>query len=86
MATLTYPKSVRLHHRKAFQALLDKGSTLYNAVFKVYWFAREAEAADGPDAGGCRFAVSVPKRTFKRAVIGPSFSPLYTPKTPPILS
>ena len=68
MATLTYPKSVRLHHRKAFQALLDKGSTLYNAVFKVYWFAREAEAADGPDAGGCRFAVSVPKRTFKRAV------------------
>ncbi|MBO4656384.1 MAG: ribonuclease P protein component [Bacteroidales bacterium] len=68
MADLTYPKSVRLHHRKAFQTLLDKGSTHYNAVFKVYWLRREAESAEGCDAGGCRFAVSVPKRSFKRAV------------------
>ena len=63
MADLTYPKSVRLHHRKAFEVLLDRGSTHYNAVFKVFWHMHEAE-----DAEGCRFAVSVPKRTFKRAV------------------
>ena len=67
MADLTYPKSVRLHHRKAFQTLLDKGSTHYNAVFKVTWFAGET-AEEGGTAAGCRFAVSVPKRSFKRAV------------------
>ena len=63
MADLTYPKSVRLHHRKAFQELLDKGVSHYNSVFKVIWRLREDDAAEG-----CRFAVSVPKRTFKRAV------------------
>ena len=63
MAPLSYPKSVRLHHRKAFEVLLDRGSTHYNAVFKVFWHMHEAK-----DAEGCRFAVSVPKRTFKRAV------------------
>lgn len=67
MADLTYPKSVRLHHRKAFQTLLDKGSTHYNAVFKVTWFTGET-AEEGGTAAGCRFAVSVPKRCFKRAV------------------
>ena len=60
MAALSYPKSVRLHHRKAFEALLTDGGTHYNAVFKVCW-----RAAEGPES---RFAVSVPKKSFKRAV------------------
>ena len=67
MAPLSYPKSVRLHHRKAFQALLDSGNTHYNAVYKVFWRLSEADAAQDGTAG-CRFAVSVPKRNFKRAV------------------
>ena len=58
MATLSYPKSVRLHHRKDFDALLSKGATHYNAVFKVYWLVAERS----------QFAVSVPKKNFKRAV------------------
>ncbi len=41
MASLSYPKSVRLHYRKDFQALLDSASTHYNAVFKVFWLVRE---------------------------------------------
>ena len=60
MASLSYPKSVRLHHRKDFEALLESASTHYNAVFKVFWKTTEE--------GGCRFAVSVPKKSFKRAV------------------
>jgi ribonuclease P protein component len=111
MASLSYPKSVRLHYRKDFQALLDSASTHYNAVFKVFWLVREcpegvngcvAEGCDcadvdvacaaeavapetgvcgdvsrvsgdvAPETGvnpaGCRFAVSVPKKSFKRAV------------------
>ena len=60
MAALSYPKSVRLHHRKAFEALLTDGGTHYNAVFKVFW-----RAAEVPES---RFAVSVPKKSFKRAV------------------
>lgn len=60
MAVLTYPKSVRLHHRKAFQALLNVGSTHYNAVFKVFFLKKEE--------GTSCFAVSVPKKSFKRAV------------------
>lgn len=65
MASLSYPKSVRLHYRKDFQALLDSASTHYNAVFKVFWLMRECPAGD---VAGCRFAVSVPKKSFKRAV------------------
>ena len=70
MAALSYPKSVRLHHRKAFEALLTDGGTHYNAVFKVFWRAAEAPATDQPQnvAGESRFAVSVPKKSFKRAV------------------
>ncbi len=104
MASLSYPKSVRLHYRKDFQALLDSASTHYNAVFKVFWLVRECPEGvkDGsagdvacvagslapetgvcgdvsrvsggvaPETGvnpaGCRFAVSVPKKSFKRAV------------------
>ena len=94
MASLSYPKSVRLHYRKDFQALLESASTHYNAVFKVFWLMRECpeEVLDGiagdvacaagvrecnagavaPGTGenvaGCRFAVSVPKKSFKRAV------------------
>ena len=60
MAALSYPKSVRLHYRKDFESLLESASTHYNAVFKVFWRATEE--------GGCRFAVSVPKKSFKRAV------------------
>ena len=66
MATLSYPKSVRLHHRKAFEELLGKGATHYNAVFKVYWLAPSTKEAENVD--GSRFAVSVPKKNFKRAV------------------
>ena len=128
MASLSYPKSVRLHYRKDFQTLLESASTHYNAVFKVFWLVRECPAgvngcvAEGcdcadvdvacaagtvaPETGvcgdgsrvsggvdtdkaqnpaadqildaaatktgenptGCRFAVSVPKKSFKRAV------------------
>ena len=60
MAALSYPKSVRLHYRKDFEALLESASTHYNAVFKVFWRMT--------GEGGCRFAVSVPKKSFKRAV------------------
>ena len=83
MATLSYPKSVRLHHRKAFEELLGKGTTHYNAVFKVYWLVpstKQAQNVDGrsdlsspstkpaQNVDGSRFAVSVPKKNFKRAV------------------
>lgn len=74
MASLSYPKSVRLHHRKAFQALLDKGSTHYNAVFKVFWLVRDSDSNASSInqveiLDECsRFAVSVPKKSFKRAV------------------
>ena len=67
MASLSYPKSVRLHHRKAFQALLDMGSTHYNAVFKVFWLS-SAVSSSGPAQDDSRFAVAVPKKSFKRAV------------------
>ena len=46
MAALSYPKSVRLHHRKAFEALLTDGGTHYNAVFKVFWRAAEVPGAN----------------------------------------
>ena len=74
MASLSYPKSVRLHHRKAFQTLLDKGSTHYNAVFKVFWLVRDSDSNASSInqveiLDECsRFAVSVPKKSFKRAV------------------
>ena len=44
MASLSYPKSVRLHYRKDFQTLLESASTHYNAVFKVFWLVRECPA------------------------------------------
>ena len=70
MATLSYPKSVRLHYRKDFLALLESGDTHYNAVFKVFWKASRVSGANqGQIAPACsRFAVSVPKRSFRRAV------------------
>lgn len=46
MAALSYPKSVRLHHRKAFEALLTDGGTHYNAVFKVFWRTAEVPGAN----------------------------------------
>ena len=97
MASLSYPKSVRLHLRKDFDALLNLSSTHYNAVFKVFWKVNALPGAEGvlsedvsgasatdqaqnvassgnlsPETAvcgdGCRFAVSVPKKSFKRAV------------------
>ena len=57
---LSYPKSVRLNHKKDFEALLENKDTHYNALFKVFYKPNEE--------GVCRFAVSVPKKNFKRAV------------------
>ena len=69
MASLSYPKSVRLHLRKDFDALLNLSSTHYNAVFKVFWKANALPGEETAVCGdGCRFAVSVPKKSFKRAV------------------
>lgn len=71
MASLSYPKSVRLHLRKDFQALMESAGTHYNAVFKVFWRTRDS-GLEGNQAEildeSCRFAVSVPKKSFKRAV------------------
>lgn len=70
MAALSYPKSVRLHYRKDFEALLSSASTHYNAVFKVFWrVCQVSESDQAQNVPECsRFAVSVPKRSFKRAV------------------
>ena len=69
MASLSYPKSVRLHLRKDFDALLNLSSMHYNAVFKVFWKVNALPGAEETVCGdGCRFAVSVPKKSFKRAV------------------
>ena len=54
MASLSYPKSVRLHYRKDFQTLQESASTHYNAVFKVFWLVRECPAGvNGCVAEGC---------------------------------
>lgn len=46
MASLSYPKSVRLHLRKDFDALLNLSSTHYNAVFKVFWKVNSLPGAE----------------------------------------
>ncbi|NLD21396.1 MAG: ribonuclease P protein component [Bacteroidales bacterium] len=58
---LSYPKSVRLHLRKDLEDLFTGENVFYNSLFKVYY--RKTE-----DIGYSRFAVTVPKKNFKRAV------------------
>lgn len=61
MEILRYPKKVRLSSKKDIGQLLEKGTVIFKYPFKLYVYPfLEKE--------GCYFAVSVPKKNFKRAV------------------
>ena len=59
----TFHKSERLCSRKIFCELFDKGNIFYTPVFKVIWLISPF-TINSP----AQIALSVPKKTFKRAV------------------
>ena len=59
-------KSERLHATKIIETLLSDGNVFFNYPFKVY-FCIKKELVSSADSV-CRFALVVPKRSFKRAV------------------
>jgi len=63
MTTNTLGKEERLRGEQVISYLFDHGNTFFQAPYKVFWLKT-------PETGLylCRFAVSVPKRRFKRAV------------------
>lgn len=59
---MTFKKSERLSHKKTIQELFTKGSSFYLYPFKVISRA-------GDDASVHQILISVPKRSFKKAVM-----------------
>ena len=63
MKSETFSKDERLRGERAFSNLFTNGQSFFHAPYKVFWL-KISEQALSPS----RFAVSVPKRRFKRAV------------------
>lgn len=63
MAVNTLCKGERLCGERAISNLFDNGHTFFQTPYKVFWI-KSAETGLYPS----RFAVSVPRRRFKRAV------------------
>ena len=63
MTDNTLCKEERLRGEKTFSYLFEKGHTITCPPYKVFWIK-----VDKTDNYPVRFAVSVPKRRFKRAV------------------
>jgi len=63
MITDTLRKEERLRGERVFSYLFDHGHTFFQTPYKVFWL-KTSDTALYP----VRFAVSVPKRRFKRAV------------------
>jgi ribonuclease P protein component len=59
----TLPKSERLRNRKTIAQLFSRGNVIAASPVRMVW----VEAADS-DNSPFQFAVSVPKKNFKRAV------------------
>ena len=64
MAPATLPKSERLCGKKPVAALMDRGKGGVAGCLRYRFLRREGPEADAP----ARILVSVPKRSFKRAV------------------
>ncbi|UII33549.1 ribonuclease P protein component [Fulvivirga ulvae] len=62
MASMTFKKSERLAHKKIIQELFTQGSSFYLYPFKVIFRA-------GEDIPAHQILISVPKRSFKKAVL-----------------
>ncbi|MCF0163985.1 MAG: ribonuclease P protein component [Bacteroidales bacterium] len=60
MPAFGYPKKQRINSRNDIVSLIDKGGVVFRHPFKVYFRTNEC--------GYPRFAISVPKKNFKRAV------------------
>lgn len=56
----SFPKEQRLRQRETIANLSAKGSPLFKFPLKAYWMPGGAEVS--------RYAVAVPKKSFKRAV------------------
>ena len=63
MIAATLRKEERLRGERVFSYLFDHGQTFFQTPYKVFWL-KTTESALYP----IRFAVSIPKRRFKRAV------------------
>ena len=63
MISNTLRKDERLRGERVISNLFDSGQSFFQAPYKVFWIKNSAK-----DLYPCRFAVSVPKKRFKRAV------------------
>ena len=59
----TLCKKERLYGKRAISGLFDTGHSFFQSPYKVFWIKVPV-----PEPCPSRFAVSVPKRRFKRAV------------------
>lgn len=60
----TFPKKEHLSSRKQINDTLSKGIIVFCHPFKLYYHISDSEALKEP----IQFAISVPKRNFKKAV------------------
>ena len=60
MKTFSYPKAQRLCQREVLADLSAKGSVIFKYPFKAYMLPGSSDVS--------RYAVAVPKKSFKRAV------------------
>ena len=65
MTSCTLRKEERLRGKRVFSHLFEHGRTFFQTPYKVFW-TETPETGSGE--GQVCFAVSVPKRRFKRAV------------------
>jgi len=65
MITNTLCREERLRGRKAISKLFNSGHSFFQSPYKVFWLNIDAPAGAYPSC----FAVSVPKKRFKKAVV-----------------
>ena len=70
----TLCRDERLRGERTISQLFDKGKTFFQVPYKVFWIKNQWQEQEGQGQGQalplqypCRFAVSVPRRRFKRA-------------------
>lgn len=64
MASLSFPKSEKLKHKRLFSLLFEKGKSKYRFPMRMLWIKVQPPISDVPFLCG----VTVPKKMFGKAV------------------